>query len=379
MLSRIVARCAAISLITASLSIAQNTRGLITGRVFNPTGAVVANATVVVRNNAMGTKVTIQTAYDGIYRAALLSPGLYEIEVASAGFKKVIRRDLEVRVADRLDINFTMEIGASEQQVTVVAETPLLNTESASAGTVVDAKRVAELPLCYGNPFLLIGLTAGVTFKGSVRLDRPFEPTHIVNFSMGGTRGNLNDITIDGAPTTATANANEVTAPYVPPTDIVQEFKVQTNTFDAQLGQTQGGVTNISIKSGTNNYHGSINYSFQRPSFWANDFFLNKASTPRPDFLFNRWGGSFSGPVIIPKLYNGATRRSSSSGTKASRIPVLVTMIRRIPCLRPPCIRAISRRCSPPGRSTPSMIPPRASPLPVDVSNRCRFLATKFP
>ena len=188
MLSRIFARCAAISLITASLSIAQDTRGLITGRVFNPTGAVVARATVVVRNNAMGTKVTIQTAYDGIYRAALLSPGLYEIEVASAGFKKVIRRDLEVRVADRLDINFTMEIGASEQQVTVVAETPLLNTESASAGTVVDAKRVAELPLCYGNPFLLIGLTAGVTFNGSVRLDRPFEPTHIVNFSMGGTR-----------------------------------------------------------------------------------------------------------------------------------------------------------------------------------------------
>ena len=69
---------------------------------------------------------------------------------------------------------------------------------------------------------------------------------------MGGTRGNLNDITIDGAPTTATANANEVTASYVPPTDIVQEFKVQTATFDAQFGQTQGGVTNISIKSGTN-------------------------------------------------------------------------------------------------------------------------------
>jgi hypothetical protein len=125
---------------------------------------------------------------------------------------------------------------------------------------------------------------------------------------MGGTRGNLNDITIDGAPTTATANANEVTASYVPPTDIVQEFKVQTNTFDAQFGQTQGGVTNISIKSGTNSFHGTANYSFQRPSFWANDFFLNKSGTPRPDFLFNRWGGSFSGPVTIPKLYNGRNK-----------------------------------------------------------------------
>ena len=132
---------------------------------------------------------------------------------------------------------------------------------------MVDAKRVADLPVSYGNPFLLIGLTAGVTFNGSVRLDRPFEPTHIVNFSMGGTRGNLNDITIDGAPTTATANANEVTASYVPPTDIVQEFKVQTTTFDAQFGQTQGGVTNISIKCGTNNFHGSAELLLPAPQF----------------------------------------------------------------------------------------------------------------
>src|SRR5206468_472084 len=75
-----------------------------------------------------------------------------------------------------------------------------------------------------------------------------------------------------------------------------------------QFGQTQGGVTNMSIKSGTNSFHGTVNYSFQRPSFWANDFFLNSSGTPRPDFLFNRWGGSFSGPVRIPKLYNGKNK-----------------------------------------------------------------------
>lgn len=234
-------------------------------------GAVIAAANVVVTNTAMGTRSTLSTNSDGLYRAIFLSPGCYNIEVTAPGFKKSVRNSLEVRVADRLDINIALELGASEQQITVVGENPILNTESASLGTAVDAKRVASLPLSYGNPFLPIGLTAGVTFNGSVRLDRPFEPTHIVNFSMGGTRGNLNDITIDGAPTTATANANEVTASYVPPTDIVQEFKVQTNTFDAQFGQTQGGVTNISIKSGTNNFHGTVNFSFQRPGFWAND------------------------------------------------------------------------------------------------------------
>ena len=308
MRSRIFSLSGFIFLLAASLSWSQDTRGSITGRVTDQSGAVIASATVVVTNTAMGNRSTLNTNADGLYRAIFLSPGLYNIEVTAPGFKKSVRNAVEVRVADRLDINIVMELGASEQQITVVSDNPILNTESASLGTVVDAKRVASLPLSYGNPFLLIGLTAGVTFNGSVRLDRPFEPTHIVNFSMGGTRGNLNDITIDGAPTTATANANEVTASYVPPTDIVQEFKVQTNTFDAQFGQTQGGVTNISIKSGTNNFHGTVNYSFQRPSFWANDFFLNKAGTSRPDFLFNRWGGSFSGPVLIPKIYNGKNK-----------------------------------------------------------------------
>ncbi|MEO8373526.1 MAG: TonB-dependent receptor, partial [Candidatus Solibacter sp.] len=305
--SRIHSLLAILCLLTAGSVWSQDTKGTISGRVTDPSGSVIPGAKVIVTNTAMGTKTDVTTNAEGIYRAPALNPGEYTVEVTSQGFKKSIR-NVEVRVADRLDISIVLEIGAAEQSVTVSTETPLLNTESASLGTVVDAKRVASLPLSYGNPFLLIGLTAGVTFNGSVRLDRPFEPTHIVNFSMGGTRGNLNDITIDGAPTTATANGNEVTASYVPPTDIVQEFKVQTNTFDAAFGQTQGGVTNISIKSGTNNYHGSVNYSFQRPSFWANDFFLNKAGTPRPDFLFNRWGGSFSGPVHFPKIYNGKNK-----------------------------------------------------------------------
>ncbi len=306
--SRMFSLGALFVLLAASLSWSQDTRGSITGRVTDPSGAVIPNASVSVSNRSMGTLSALTTSTDGIYRAQLLQPGLYEITIAAAGFKKAVRSAVEVRIGDRLEIDVALEVGAGEQQVTVTSDVPLLSTESASAGTVIDALRVASLPVSYGNPFLLIGLTAGVTFSGSVRLDRPFEPTHIVNFSMGGTRGNLNDITIDGAPTTATANANEVTAAYVPMTDIVQEFKVQTNTFDAAFGQTQGGVTNISIKSGTNNYHGTAGYSFQRPSFWANDFFLNKSGVGRPDFLFDRYGGSISGPVVLPKLYNGKNK-----------------------------------------------------------------------
>lgn len=278
------------------------------GKIADPTGAVLPGARVVVTNMLMGTKLSLTANAEGMYLAPLLNPGSYRVEVTAQGFKKAVRSDIEVRIGDRLDISIALEIGDSNQSVTITAEAPLLNSESASLGTVVDSKRVASLPLSYGNPFLLIGLTAGVTFNGSVRLDRPFEPTHIVNYSMGGTRGNMNDVTIDGAPSTATANANEVTASYVPPTDIVQEFKVQTATFDAQFGQTQGGVTNISIKSGTNQFHGSAGYSFYRPSLLANDFFNNKAGLPVPDFKFDRWGGSFSGPVHIPKVYDGRNK-----------------------------------------------------------------------
>ncbi len=295
-------------LLVAGAAWSQDARGTLLGRVSDPSGALIPGAQVVVTNVAMGTKAVITTNAEGYYVAPLLPPGVYQVEASAQGFKKALRSNIEVRIGDRLDISFALEVGASDQTVTVTAEAQLLNSETASAGTVIDSKRVASLPLSYGNPFLLIGLTAGVTFNGSVRLDRPFEPTHIVNFSMGGTRGNLNDITIDGAPTTATANGNEVTASYVPPTDIVQEFKVQTATFDAQFGQTQGGVTNISIKSGTNQLHGTARYQFYRPSLWANDWFNNFAGKPKNPFSLDTWGGSLGGPVYIPKVYNGKNR-----------------------------------------------------------------------
>ena len=305
---RIFSLLAILLLATGLSAWSQESRGTIVGKITDPSGAVLPGAQVLVTNTAMGTKTVLTTNGEGLYVAPLLISGTYSVEITAQGFKKAVRSGIEVRVSDRLDVSITLEIGTPEQSVNVTAETPLLNSESASLGTVIDSRRVANLPLSYGNPFLLIGLTAGVTFNGSARLDRPFEPTHIVNYSMGGTRGNLNDITIDGAPTTATANANEVTASYVPPTDVVQEFKVQTATFDAQFGQTQGGVTNISIKSGTNQFHGSAGYSFYRPSMLANDFFNNTAGLPVPEFKFDRWGGSFGGPVRIPKVYDGRNK-----------------------------------------------------------------------
>lgn len=294
--------------IAAAPLVAQEARGSIIGTVTDSTGAVIPNTTVLILNKAMGTRNTVVTNEQGFYQATFLIPGVYQISVEMPGFKKYVRDNLQVQVNDRLEVNVTLEVGAAEQSVTVTAETPLLNTATASVGTVVDSRRVAELPIVHGNPFQLIGLAAGVSFTRDPRLDRPFEPTHIVGYTMGGTRANRSDITLDGSPATATAGNGEVIASYVPPADIVQEFRVQTATFDASFGQTEGGVTNISLKAGTNNFHGTGYYNKMAPEFFANDFFANRQGTPRPDFNYDRWGASFGGPVWLPRIYNGKNR-----------------------------------------------------------------------
>ena len=198
-------------------------------------------------------------------------------------------------------------MGETVESVTVTADTPLLETTNASLGNVVDSRRISQLPTPHGDPYALIGLAAGVTYTGSARLDRPFEPTHIVGYAMDGTRGNRSDLTIDGVPSTATANAGEVIASYVPPADIVQEFKVQTATFDAATGNTEGGVTNLMIKSGTNTLRGTVYFGKTPKDLFANDFFANANNIPLSDFDYNRYGGMAGGPMVLPG-YDGRGR-----------------------------------------------------------------------
>jgi len=288
---------------------AQEARGTIIGRVSDPSGAVIPGASVQVMNKAMGTELSLQTNSAGSYLAALLIPGMYRITVSSPGFKTYVRDDVELRVNERLEVNITLEIGATGESITVTGEVPLLSTASASSGQVIDPRRVNELPIAHGQPFALVGLAAGVTFNaGAATLNRPFEPTHIAGYAMNGVRTNRSDITIDGVPSTATANEQEVISSYVPPADIVQEFRVQTATFDAQFGNTEGGVINIAIKSGTNDLHGAAYYAKWTPSLTANDWFNNRQGKPKPDYTYNRWGANIGGPVYIPKLYNGKNK-----------------------------------------------------------------------
>src|ERR1043166_7781496 len=233
--------------------------------------------------------------------------------VEMKGFKKTLQDNIEVQINATRTVDITMAVGVPEETVTVTQEQPPLNVSDPNIGQTIDRKRVDELPSVHGDPYYLINLTPGVAYTGSTRLDRPFEPTHIANFAMGGARGIRSDLLIDGAPSTATANANEVIASYVPTTDATQEFKVQTATYDAQFGNTEGGVTSI-VYNGKNNTF--FFFSFEqiddsRPRFDANNIW-----SPT-DALKN---GDFSAYASSIKIYDPRTGTyNTSTGVVTNR------------------------------------------------------------
>jgi hypothetical protein len=291
------------ALVVASATVAQETRGKIAGRVTDTSKAVVPGATITVTDIARGTPHVATSNEQGLFQINYLVPGTYKVEVELSGFKKYVQQDVIVETGVTVNLPIALEVGGVQEAVQVVAETPLVHTSDANLGLVVDQARLASLPLIHGDPYKIMGLASGVTFSGNVRLDRPFEPSHITNYAYNGTRGLRSDLLIDGVPSTATANANEVIATYVPPSDLVQEMKVQTATFDAQFGNTEGGVTSMAIKSGTNKFRGSAYYFAEPSSMGANDYWGALRGQPKIESNSNRPGGTIGGPIKTDKTF----------------------------------------------------------------------------
>jgi len=282
---------------------AQESRGSITGQVTDKSGAVVAGAQITITNVATNVSTTTTTNEAGNYTVLYLIPGQYTVTVEASGFKKVVRQGIEVRVADKLTLDLTLEVGAVAETVNVTAEAPLLETASASAGQVIDQRRISELPLSDGNPFVLSRLSPGVSYTGDLKFSRPFDNAGTSSIVVDGAPGG-NEFTLDGSPNMASGRR----VAFVPPSDAVQEFKLETATFDAQQGHTAGATVNVTLKSGTNQLHGTLYEFIRNDKLSANDFFLNRAGRPRDALRYNRYGGSVGGPVWLPKLYNGKDR-----------------------------------------------------------------------
>jgi len=295
-------------LFTVPPAYAQESRGAIVGRLTDASGAVAPGGSLQVTNLATGVTLKSVSNAEGNYYFPFLIPGIYRITAEKTGFKRAVRDQIEVNVNARLELNLTLEVGAVSDTITVTGEAPLLDTTNGSVGRVIDSRETRELPLNHGNPFNLIRLSGGVNFTDEAQKDQPWQTLN-TNYAMAGSRAGKSEFTLDGASNTIHDQARgSVAAAWAPPSDTVAEFKIQTAAFDVTTGQTEGGVVNISLKSGTNRLHGSGYWGKQTPSMNANTWFGNLNGQPRGDFNYDRLGGVLNGPVIIPKVYNGKNR-----------------------------------------------------------------------
>src|SRR2546421_2099115 len=285
--------------LTCVVAMSQEFRGSITGKVTDPNGAVVSGATVTIKNVATNAEATATTNDEGSYDFPVLLPGKYRLVVTREGFKVEAREQIEVRVADKLTIDVQLQTGSIAETVTVIS-TPTLDTGSVTTGAVIERKQIAELPLSEGTAYQLATLAPGVAYTGNPQFSAPISNGNLAAFRVNGAPAQ-NQITLDGSPN----YAFDFAVGFSPPADAVQEFKIQTNVFDAQQGYSAGGTVSVAVKSGTNNPHGSIYYFNRDRSRTANNFFSNRSGQGRPIRTYHRFGGVVSGPVDIPKIYNG--------------------------------------------------------------------------
>lgn len=305
-------------LVGASVStLAQDFRGSIAGRVTEASGSAVVGAQVTVTNKATNTSNTVTTNDTGEYQVFYLIPGTYAVVVEAKGFKKSVRQNIEVRVGDRLELDLALEVGAVTETVNITSNAPLLEVNSASAGQVIDQRRISELPLSDGNPFVLSRLAPGVTYTGDLRFSRPFDNGGTSSIVADGAPGR-NEFTLDGTPNMASGGGLGRVA-FVPPADAVQEFKVETAAYDGQTAHTAAATVNVTLKSGTNSLHGTVYEFVRNDKLSANTFLLNRtilSSNPARDrdqdgkadrdpLRYNRYGFTVGGPVFAPRFGTG--------------------------------------------------------------------------
>jgi hypothetical protein len=284
---------------------AQDTRATISGTVLDPSGARIPNASITLTETRTGVKTPAASDTVGSYSITFLPPGEYEIRVEVAGFKSFVRRGFRLASSDHPVLDIRMEIGSVSELVTVVAETPMLETANVSTGQSISTKQIEDFPLNGRNPMMVVQLALGVIATGNPNTPiSPFANGAASGWSIGGTPSQTSEIMIDGAPNATWDNR----VAYAPPQEAVQEVKVKAFDGDAGFGHTGGGTINKVMRTGTNQFHGSA-YDFMQPSAMAaNNFFNNKAGIPVQDTKFNQWGGTAGGPVRIPKLFDGRNK-----------------------------------------------------------------------
>jgi hypothetical protein len=306
---------AAVALLAATGAHAQEFRATIKGQVVDASGGALPGATVTAQNTETNEVATATANQEGNYTIPFLRPGSYTLTTELSGFQKFVRSGLQLQVGQTATINVQLAVGGLTELVTVTGETPLLETANANRGTVIDQARIAELPLQSRSPMALAVHVAGVNYNAQAIYLRPFDNGALADWSMNGGSNRNNEFLLDGAPNNANQGGNNIA--YVPPAAAVQEFKMQTNSYDAQYGRTAGGVVNMSLKSGTNSFHGEVYDFMRRKALAANSFILNSRNAPKTDQYIDQYGFSVDGPIFKNKTFFLFTGEKYREGTPA--------------------------------------------------------------
>jgi Carboxypeptidase regulatory-like domain/TonB dependent receptor len=272
----------------------------IRGTVSDTSGAVMAGAKVTITEDATNISKSVNTDGSGHYILPSLRPATYTLKVAHSGFEAILQKNVVLGVGLQTTLDFMLKPSSANVEVQVVDTAPLLDSSSASLGTDVTNEFVSRIPLVNRDITQLVYLSAGVT-----SLNNADAYPYGTNFSSNGQRYGSAEVRLDGNLVTGPEQGEGATSnvSYVPSGEVVQEFKVQNNSFSAEFGNNGGTVVNMVMKSGTNQFHGSGWWFGQRTSLNANDFFSNRDGIPKTDSTRDQYGFSIGGPIWKNKTF----------------------------------------------------------------------------
>ncbi|MGO9346935.1 MAG: carboxypeptidase regulatory-like domain-containing protein [Terriglobales bacterium] len=284
--------------ICSTMMFAQGTGGRILGRVADPSGAVLAGVKVTLTNEATGVSNETTTNSAGDYGFPQVPVGTYTLSFDLTGFKTNVQKGIAVNLNQVITLNSALQIGETKETVEVTSEAPLVDTSSTQLGAVMDSRQVSNLPLNTRDTYQLLQLQPGVMSTVGSSNTLVYGSDNSGAVSVNGGRGRANNFSVTGG----AANDLFANLPTVQPSpDSIQEFRVLTNTFDAEYGRNSGSVVNVVTKSGTNDWHGNAYEFFRNKVLNANNYCLTEAADglpcDKPQFNQNQFGGTFGGPI----------------------------------------------------------------------------------
>src|SRR6266478_5218363 len=339
--SRILLRTAVLALCALPMYSQTANTGAIAGTVSDPSGALVPRAAVVINSQGTREERDLATDGEGNFSVQFLTPGNYDLTVRGAGFEPFILNGVQVQITEVSRLKIQLTISGAKEQIAISAKPPLLQTENATLGRVIDRNTVEELPLVNRNFTEILGLTAGINTD---IVDATQLGAGSQEIRANGARSGDNNFMLNGVDANSySSNITEVT-PFggagiaIPAPDTIQEFKVQTSLYDAQYGRGGGANVNVETRSGTADLHGNVYYFGRNDALDANNFFANATRVPRGEFRRSQPGGTLGGPVAWLKKrafffasyqatrdVNAASLRSSVSSLSLPPIPLVRT------------------------------------------------------